>query len=161
MQDELANITADRRSLYSDQDSACVRATTEGGVEICGYFAFTSSRSHGLTLHGTKGVLHLDMHAGVITEITNRRHRYGVRKRTVAGGAADLGWRIRKLVQPSYNPSHKLALRAFVDGVVDPAQRHADLATVQDGVASLQAVLDAEASAGSEATTPRVGSVPT
>ena len=161
LQDELADITADQRSLFSDQDSACVRATTQGGVELCGYFAFTSSRSHGLTFHGTKGVLHLDMHAGVITEITNRRLRYGVRKRTVAGGAADLGWRIRRLVQPSYNPSHKLALRAFVNGVFAPAQQHADLATVQDGAASLQAVLGAEASAGSEAIMPTADHVPT
>ena len=159
LQDELAQITADTRSLYSEQDSACVRATTQGGVELCGYFAFTSSRSHGFTFHGTKGVLHLDMHSGVITEITNRRHGYGVRMRTVTGAATDLGWRCRKFVQPSYNPSHRYALDAFVRGIVNPARRHEDLATIDDGVAALQAVLDAEADAGRQEKTRPAGPV--
>jgi len=158
LQDELVQITADTHSLYSEQDSACVRATTRSGVELCGYFAFTSSRSHGLTVHGTKGVLDLDMHSGRITQVTNRRLGYGVRKRAVTRGLADLGWRSRKLVQPSYNPSHKLALGAFVDGIVNPAQRHADLATVDDGAAALQAVLDAEAGAGCKRDSSTAGS---
>jgi predicted dehydrogenase len=157
LQDELARITADTRSLYSEQDSAYVRATTRSGVELCGYFAFTSSRSHQLTFHGTKGVLQLDMHAGVITEVTNRRHGYGVRKRTVTGGVTDLVWRSRKLVQPSYNPSHRLALRAFVSGIANPARRHADLATVDDGAAALQAVLDAESGVGCDGKIPPAG----
>ena len=160
LRDELVQITADTHSLYSDQDSACIRASTRSGIELCGYFSFTSSRAHGLTFHGTKGVLNLDMHAGAITEITNRRHGYGVRQRTVAGGPAELGRRVRKLVQPSYNPSHRLALSAFVNGIVSPAQRHADLATVDDGVASLQAVLVAEAESGREDRTPAAGSFP-
>lgn len=158
LQDELAQITVDSRSLYSDQDSACVRATTRKGVELCGYFAFTSSRSQQMSVHGTKGVLHLDMHSGVITAVMNRRYGYGVRKRTVTGSITDFGWRSRKLIQPSYNPSYKLAMRAFVDGIANPAQRHVDLATFDDGAAALQAVLDAEA--GSGANTNAAGSVP-
>jgi len=154
LQDDLAQITVDSRSLYSEQDSTCVRASSCSGVELCGYFAFTSSRSHGLTFHGTQGVLCLDMHAGVITEAKNRRHGYGVRTRTIKGGLTDFDWRSRKLVQPSYNPSHKLALCAFVDSVTHPAQRHVDLATVDDGAAALQAVLDAEAGAGCEESQP-------
>ena len=159
LQDELSQIATETHSLHSEQDSACIRATTCSGTDICGYFAFTSSRSHGFTFHGTKGVLYLDMHAGTVTQATNRRLGYGVRKRAVYGGLADMGWRSRKLVQPSYNPSHKTALTAFVDGVENPAQRHADLATVNDGVAALQAVLDAEAGARYERDTTTVGSV--
>lgn len=159
LQDELAQISADTHSLYSEQDSACVRASSLSGVELCGYFAFTSSRSHQLTFHGTKGVFHLDLHSGVVAEFTNRRHGYGVRKRTVTGGPADLRWRSRKLVQPSYNPSHRLALRAFVDAIANPARRHADLATVDDGAAALQAVLDTEAGNGCEGNTSTGGSV--
>jgi predicted dehydrogenase len=159
LQDELAQITADTRSLYSDQDSAYVRASTRSGVELCGYFAFTSSRSHQLTVHGAKGVLHLDMHTGLITEVTNRRHGYGIRKRTVGRGVRDIGWHSRKLVQPSYNPSHRLALCAFVDGIANPARRHADLATVDDGAAALQAVLDAESGVGPGGKIPSVGIV--
>lgn len=160
LQDELTQITADTHSLYSEQDSACVRASTRSGVELCGYFAFTSSRSHRLTFHGTKGVLHLDMHTGAIKQVTNRRYGYGVRERHVTGKLRDLGWRSRKLVQPSYNPSHGLALRAFLDAIANPARRHADLATVDDGAAALQAVLDGEAGAGCKGNTPTVGSVP-
>lgn len=151
--DELARISADTRSRNSEQDSACVRATTRGGVELYGYFAFTSSRAHGLTFHGTKGVLHLDMHTGVTTSINNRKHGYGVRRRTEKGGLRDLGWRGRKRLRPSYNPSYRMALNAFAAAVADPAQRHADLATVEDGAAALQAVLDAE-SAGAAANHP-------
>ncbi len=152
LQDELARITAEMRSLHSEQDSACVLATTHGGVELSGYFAFTSSRSHGLTFHGSTGVLHLDLHSGVISEERTRRSGYGVRTRAVSTDFPGLAWRARKLVQPSYNPSHKLALRAFVDGIASPARRHPDLASASDGIAAVQAVLDAEA--GTPATSP-------
>lgn len=159
LQDELVHIVADTQSMYSDQDSTIIRARTCRGVELCGYFAFTSSRAHGITMHGTKGVLNLDLHSGAITEIRNRRRGYGVRQRTVTGGLSELGWRLRKLAQPSYNPSHRLALSSFVDAISNPEQRHADLATVNDGVASLQAVLEAESVAGRESLTPAAGSV--
>jgi predicted dehydrogenase len=145
LQDDLARVSADTSSLHSEQDSAFVRATTRGGVELCGYFAFTSSRSHRLIFHGSTGVLYLDLHSGMITEERSRRSGYGVRRRRVSMDIPGLGWRARKLVQPSYNPSHKLALRAFVGAIVHPASRHPDLATASDGIAALQAVLDAEA----------------
>jgi len=158
LRQELAQISTDTRSLHSEQDSACVRATTGHGVELCGYFAFTSSRSHQLTVHGSHGVLHLDMHAGVISEVRNRSRGYGVCRRTLSGGLADLGWRSRKLIRPSYNPSHRLALTAFVDGIANPARRNLDLATVEDGAAALEAVLEAEAGAGWKGHEPSVGS---
>jgi len=152
LRDDVRQISANTRSLHSEQDSAMVSATTRGGVDLCGYFAFTSSRSHRMIFHGSTGVLHLDLHSGVISEERSRRSVYGVRRHAVSMNLPDLGWQVRKLVQPSYNPSHKAALRAFVDGIIHPARRHPDLATAADGIAALQAVLTAEA--GTMATTP-------
>lgn len=145
LRDEMAQVRAKTNSRHSEQDSACVRASTRGGVDLFGYFAFTSSRSHGWSFHGTRGVLHLDLHSGEIRETVERRFGYGVRQRRVSLGLADFTWRGRKLVQPSHDPSYAGALRAFIDAIADPTHRHPDLATFEDGATAVQAVLDAEA----------------
>ena len=149
LQDELAWISSDIRSLCFEQDSACLRAGTQSGVVLSGYFAFTGGRSHSITIHGSAGVLRLDFHSGQITEDRLRPQGYGIRRNRISGGLEHLGWRARKLLRPSYNPSHGLALRAFVAAIANPAQGSAELATAADGMAALQAVLDAEAGSGS------------
>ena len=151
LQDELAWISSDIRSLFFEQDSAYLRAGTRSGVELSGYFALTGGRSHGITIHGSAAVLRLDFHSGQITEDRIRPYGYGIRRRGISGGLEHLGWRARKLLRPSYNPSHGLALRAFVAAIANPAQGTAELATAADGMAVLQAVLNAEAGAGSAA----------
>jgi predicted dehydrogenase len=144
LQDELAEVAVDTRARRFEQDCASVRGTTRGGVDLHGYFAQDGSRAHGIAVHGTTGVLQLDLHSGRFALQRNRRLGYGVRTRPVRPDAGCLSWRGRKRVQPSYDPSHREALRAFVHAVAEPHQRHPDLATFDDGAASLHAILEAE-----------------
>jgi len=150
LQDELVDITAAARSRLFEQDSACIQATTRGNVDLCGYFSFTSSRSHQMTVHGSAGVLHADLHSGVIRAERKRRLGYGVSNRALPMGIGDYARWLRKRFQPSYDPSFALALRAFAGSVAAARQWHADLATASDGAAAVRAVLDAEAAAGGE-----------
>jgi predicted dehydrogenase len=144
LQDELDEVRIDTRTRLLEQDSASLRATTRGGVDVFGYFAQGGSRAHGIAVHGTAGVLQLDLHSGRFVALRNRRFGYGVRTRGVPPDIENLLWRSRKHLQPSYDPSHALALRAFVNAIANPGQRHPDLATFDDGAAALQAILNAE-----------------
>lgn len=146
LQDEVTDLAADIRSVCAGQDTATVRAGTPGGVAVSGYFSLAGSRSHNLAVHGTHGVLRIDFHRGQVTEDRVRTRGYGVQRRHLNGGLAQAGWRVRKLLRPSTNPSHHLALRAFIQAILHPAHWPRDLATAADGIAAVQAVLHAEGS---------------
>lgn len=143
LQDELAGLDAEVRGEAAADLSASLRGATRGGIHLGGWFAHGCSRSHALTVHGTGGVLLLDLHSGRLVAQHDRRFGYGVRARPVRGGLAGALWRGRKWVQPSFDPSHARALCAFIDGIVDPGRRDPDLAGLEDGAAALRAVLDA------------------
>jgi len=74
-----------------------------------------------------------------------RRFGYGVRHAWIAPTAAIVSFRLRRAVRPSYDPSYRRSLQAFVDQLLG---RPAAGASLFDGVRSLEAVLNAEASAG-------------
>ena len=147
LKDELAHVAARIPSRGPGRDSAWLEADTRGNVELLGYFSYATSRSHRISVHGSAAVMHLDLHTGVVREERNRRSGYGVRRRALWSGPADLSWRLRKRVQPSYDPSFRSALRAFIDSAAGIASWHPDLATLHDGVAAVRAVLEAEAAA--------------
>jgi len=148
LQAELVGVAAELRSVCADQDTAGLRASARDGVDVLGYFSLAGSRSHTLALHGTRGVLRIDFHRGHITEDRVRRSAYGVQRRRVSGGLAQTGWRLRKLISPSTNPSHDLAVRAFIAAINHPGNWPRDLATAVDGIAAVQVVLEAEARSG-------------
>ncbi len=145
LRDELIGARVERGAADVARDHAIVRGTTTRGVEVAGYFAHAVSRSHGFIVHGTTGTLQLDLHAGRFVMQRDRRFGYGVATRPVIMNLAGLSWRGRKWIQPSFDPSHGLAIRAFVDAVSNPGRRDADLAGVVDGTAASRIVIDAEA----------------
>lgn len=140
LDDEIDWITAQTRSEISDEDSAIVRAATSRGVELTGYFSYGSGRSQHVVIHGTKGVLDLDLHAGTIHLEAACRRGYGVDRRSVGMRLADIGWRGLKRIRNSYDPSYRNALRAFRDSIVGSGELHPDLATLADGLAALRAI---------------------
>ena len=146
--DELGGLDAEMRAPDSSQNSACVRGTSRGGVDLAGYFAHGGGRSHALTVLGAAGTLQVDVHAGRLWIERPRRRGYGTCTRAVKAGARDLTWRVRKRMQPSFDPSHALALGAFIDAIAGSAQRDGDLAGLEDGAAALRAVLGIEGRRG-------------
>lgn len=154
--DELGEVRIAVSSRRLDQDSAWVRAGTRGGVELGGYFAHGGSRSHDITVHGARGMLHLDLHSGRLDWARDRTRGYGIRRRRLNGGPRGWVYRALKQVRPAFDPSHAASLRAFIEAVRDPARPHPDLAHFEDGAAALDAVFgsiperDPRSSAGAD-----------
>lgn len=142
LRDELSGLRVEQRAPDSSRNQTILHSVTRDGVAVVGYFAHGVSRSQALTIHGTAGILQIDLHSGRFVVQRDRRRGYGVRTRPVVMG---LAWRGRRWIQPSFDPSHGLAMRAFIDAIGNPEHRDANLAGVADGAAAVQAVLDAEA----------------
>lgn len=124
-------------SVATDHDDAWLRLRFSNGVDATGYFSFRAARADFFEFLGETGTLRVDRHRASLVPRVSRRHGYGVRS-TFAMGARDLwAWRLLRLARPSYDPSYRSALEAFVDG--RPG------ATLDDGRRSLEAILNAEA----------------
>jgi hypothetical protein len=70
-----------------------------------------------------------------------------MRSRWVAPNAAVATWRLKRLLRPSTDPSYYRSLQAFVAVL---RGRQGNVATLLDGVRSLEAILRAEQSGGME-----------
>ena len=79
------------------------------------------------------------------TESHARSRGYGLRSAWMSPSIEQVELWARQLVQPSYQPSFRLALAAFVQRI---AGQPVSLATIDDGARSLAVVLAAEESAG-------------
>ncbi len=139
-----AEVTASEASIASvatEHDDAWLRLRFSNGVDATGYFSFRAARAEFFEFLGEKGTLRVDRHRASLVPRVSRRHGYGVRS-TLAPGGRDLwAWRLIRLARPSYDPSYRSALEAFVDG--RPG------ATLDDGRRSLDAILTAEAACAS------------
>lgn len=144
LNDEIAAASAWLGSESSEQDSARLELTTEGAVEIQGFFSFHAGLADFLEFFGDRGMLRVDRHSPRLELRVGRRFGYGMRRVRVAPSAAVAAWRLRRWVRPSVDPSYRLSLQAFVDRLHG---RPAEAASLEDGVRSLAVILSAEASA--------------
>ena len=123
-------------SLSSEHDDAWLRLQFSSGAEASSYFSFRAGRADFFEFLGETGTLRVDRHRASLTPRLSRRHGYGVRSGWVFGGRDLWAWRLLRLARPSYDPSYRGALQAFVNGE--------SLATLEDGRRSLEAILLAE-----------------
>ncbi len=128
-------------SLVTEHDDAWLRLRFSSGAEASGYFSFRAGRADFFEFVGETGTLRVDRHLGSLTPRLSRRHGYGVRSARMAGGRDLWAWRLLRLARPSYDPSYRNALQAFVNGGAS--------ATLEDGRRSLEAILTAEQSCAS------------
>lgn len=128
-------------SVATEHDDGWLRLGFSNGVEATGYFSFRAGRADFFEFLGETGTLRVDRHRATLVPRVSRRHGYGVRSTFALGGRELWAWRMRRLARPSYDPSYRSALEAFVDG--RPG------ATLEDGRRSLEAILSAEAACGS------------
>jgi predicted dehydrogenase len=145
LRDEVETVAASLGSQITEQDTARLDLTMRSGVEVQSFFSFRSGLADYLEFMGERGTLRVDRHAPVLTLGLPRRFGYGVRRALVAPTAPLMSWRLCRAVHPSYDPSYRRSLQAFVDQLLG---RPATGASLLDGVRSLEAVLSAEASAG-------------
>ncbi|MBL0173422.1 MAG: Gfo/Idh/MocA family oxidoreductase [Gemmatimonadaceae bacterium] len=140
---EVDMVTARAESRESEHDVATMTLAMRDGTPVQGYYAFRSALADTIELHGECGVLRMDRHRHTITHATHRRFGYGTREARVPLG---ISWRERwrRLARPSEDPSYEAAWRAFVSLITG---RPTEIASMDDGLASLHVVLAAEASA--------------
>jgi myo-inositol 2-dehydrogenase / D-chiro-inositol 1-dehydrogenase len=131
-------------SLETDQDVARLTLRLRSGCDVQAYCSFRAGPADYLELIGDRGTLRVDRYRSRLELRVARRFGYGMRTSWARPDAALASLAMRRLARPSYEPSFRLSLAAFVDrlrGGLGP------LATIEDGACSLAVVLAAEESA--------------
>lgn len=147
---EISTASAQLQDRSSELDTAWVHWTLDDGIAIQGFYSFGAGPLDQIELIGERGVLVIDRVRGVTTLVTRRSRRYGLGPQRSLSGPADLADRLRRLVQPAHDDSYRRALAAFVSVIAGrPTADAAELATAEDGLRALEAVLLAEASCAS------------
>jgi myo-inositol 2-dehydrogenase / D-chiro-inositol 1-dehydrogenase len=144
--DEVASVAASIQSQLSEQDTARLELSMQSGIEVQSFFSFRAGRADFLEFIGERGTLRIDRHSPVLAMRLGRRFGYGTRTRWVPPTVAVAGWRLHRLVRPSTDPSYRRSLQAFIDRLHNIPGKIASLA---DGVCSLEAIVSAEESGSS------------
>jgi myo-inositol 2-dehydrogenase / D-chiro-inositol 1-dehydrogenase len=131
-------------SLETEHDVARLTLTMRSGCDVQAYFSFRAGPADFLDLIGDGGTLRVDRYRTRLDLRTARRLGYGTRTSWVRPSAALASLALRRLPRPSYEPSFRASLAAFVDRLRgEPGL----LASVEDGARSLAVVVAAERSA--------------
>lgn len=141
---EPIEIDARVTSEASDHDTAWLQLAISGGAEVSSFFSFRAGRADFLEFIGEHGTLRVDRHRRSLSLRLARRFGYGVRSSLVLPDREVLAYQVVHLLRPSYDPSYRCALAAFVELLNGGLPR---LATLDDGLRSLETVLAAEESA--------------
>ena len=144
LEDEIATVDARITSSRTEHDGATLALTMRGGVHAQMYVSFCAGPADFLEFIGEKGVLRVDRHRVLPQLQVARSPRYGVRSAWSLPTVGEATVWARRLVQPSYQPSFRRALHAFVQRI---GGQTVHTATVEDGERSLAVVLAAEESA--------------
>jgi predicted dehydrogenase len=146
--DEIADARATVRSELSEQDTAAVQLVMRGGAEAHGFFSFRAGHADFLEFLGEHGTLRVDRYRPNLELTLRRARRYGVSRVWVRPSPAVAAWRVGRPFRRVREVSFRRSLEAFADLVHGRPRRVASLA---DGLRSLEAVLAAEATAAAGA----------
>lgn len=139
---EPAVAAASIASRAMEDDTAWLHLNFNGGVEAHSYFSLSAARADYVDFIGEHATLRFDRHRMALSLRESRRRGYGVRSGWVAPSGDVLRWWPRRIVSPSFDPSFRTALAAFAQ------QSSVTLASLDDGLANLKLILDAERIAG-------------
>jgi predicted dehydrogenase len=140
LNDEIAGASARVESRAHEADHAWLHLRLQSGVEVNGFYSFHAARADFVELFGSTGILRVDRHRPALSLRAARRFGYGVRSVPLAPTRELLRWWPRRLVRPSYDPSFRRSLRAFV-GEIQGTASH--LASLEDGRRALEVLLSA------------------
>lgn len=147
LNDEIEHVQATLGSARTEHDSAQLQCTTRGGVEVQSVFSFRAWRADYLQFIGEHGTLRVDRHSPPIMLQLGRRWGYGIRQVRLAPTAPVAAWRVQRLLHRSSEPSYRGSLSAFVQ-MLQGRVPLGELASLTDGLRSLEVLLAAEKSAG-------------
>jgi len=133
---DVEQVEATLRSEETEHDSASVRLVLADGTVASSFFSFRAGAIDTVEVLGDRGTLRVDRYGRTLS-------LSGTRRRVLT---ADLvRWRAQALGRRSFEPSWARSLRAFVDAV---RGKTTELATLDDGLRSLEIVAAAESAAG-------------
>ena len=141
---EPTEIEARLTSEVSEDDSAWLRLIMGDSTEVCSFFSFRAGLADFLEFIGESGTLRVDRHRRSLSLRTGRRFGYGVHSSLTFSGREVLAYQLTRLLRPSYDPSYRRAMSAFVELLKGGQPR---IASLEDGLRSLEMVLAAEESA--------------
>lgn len=147
LDDEVTSVEAKIDSISTEDDEARVHLQMSRGATAQNYFSFRAGRSDFMEFIGESGTLRVDRHRPALDLRLARRWGYGVRSVVVPPDRDVAWWRMRRLASPSYEPSYRIALKEFINGIQGQPSCGASLA---DGLRSLHIVLGAEESVRTE-----------
>jgi predicted dehydrogenase len=142
--DEVTTVEAELRSLASEEDVARVALTMASGASVQSYFSLRAGPVDRVEFIGEHGTLLVDRHRCELRLRVPRGRGYGTRTAWPGSVAGLASARLRRLVQPSHEPSFARALAAFVEHL---RGRDSSIASLDDGARSLAVVLAAEEAA--------------
>jgi myo-inositol 2-dehydrogenase/D-chiro-inositol 1-dehydrogenase len=143
---EVEPLAARTGSERSEQDSAWVDFATSGGTEGHMLLSFLGAHADQIEFFGDRGVLRVDRHRGTLGLRVRRSNGYGIRPAWLRPSGELAAWNLRRLVGRGAEPSYERTLLAFVESLTQAAVEGAP--SLEDGVKSLEAVLEAERLAG-------------
>jgi predicted dehydrogenase len=141
---EVESVAALVRSEQSEDDTAWAHSVLSDGIEAQSCFSYRLTKLDVIEVIGERGILRCDRYAPPVLLWRSRNPQTPrLRRKRLAPGRSVAAWRLRRIADPS-DPSYALALEAFVCRLRGVS---VELPAIADGLASLQAVLRAEASA--------------
>jgi myo-inositol 2-dehydrogenase / D-chiro-inositol 1-dehydrogenase len=141
--DEIGDVRATLSSEESEHDEAAVQLWTEEGVTAQGFFSYRAGHADYLEFLGEVGTLRVDRHRSTLELRVPRRLGYGVTRAWIPPTPVVTIWRLQRPFRRVRELSFRRSLEAYVELVRGGRRR---LATLQDGLRSLEVVLEAEAS---------------
>lgn len=148
---EVSAVSAELRSLESEDDTALVQLCLTNGCTVQSFFSLASVEEDRIDVFGTAGKLAIDRYGSLRPEVTATKAggALGRSVRRLAAEWSALPYALRKRRAPMHDPSFPAAIEAFVGAVRD---RRCVEPNPHDAVRALAVVEAAEASARSRRT---------
>jgi predicted dehydrogenase len=140
---EVETVSASIRTISTEDDFASVTMTLANGAHAQSTFTLASAYADQLEILGTTGTLKIERHSASLTLSGRRKFGYGRSVTPVAILKSDIAWRARRIARPAEDPSYVRAMRSFVGHL---RNEEPVLASLDDGVRSLEVILAAEES---------------
>lgn len=147
LDDEIDRATASLRSEVSEHDTAQLSLWMRSGIEGQGFFSFRAGFADYLEFLGDRGIVRVDRFRRTLELRKARSRGYGLGRARAPRSAAVAAWRLQRPFRRVREVSFRRSLAAFV------SLAHGDpggLASPEDGLRCLEAVVEAESSASSE-----------
>jgi myo-inositol 2-dehydrogenase/D-chiro-inositol 1-dehydrogenase len=145
LDDEVTEATASLSSALSEHDAAVIGLSTSADVEVQGFYSYRAGHSDFLEFLGERGTLRVDRFRPALGLRVRRTRGYGTSRGWLPPSRTVAKWRLQRPFRRVREVSFRRSLEAYGALVAGSPAR---VASLDDGLRCLDALLEAEASAG-------------